>query len=118
MDHHPFLTRLAVRDDVVVIKLFGELDLAQAERLNDHLKTARLLAEHAVVVDLSAVAFCVGSSLTALDHARASAFADGVALVLAVTALGVLSRHYHPGSGHRPRRMLHWGTEDYRPVIV
>ena len=35
-------------------------------------------------------------------------------------ALGVLSRHYNPDSGHerRPRQTLHWGATDYRPSIT
>lgn len=36
------------------------------------------------------------------------------------TALGALSRHYRPPATRRegsPRRLLHWGTEDYRPSI-
>lgn len=40
------------------------------------------------------------------------------AKIVLKTALGVLSRHYSPASGQRPRHMLHWGAEDYRPVIM
>lgn len=40
------------------------------------------------------------------------------AKIVLKTALGVLSRHYHPAREHRPREMLHWGAEDYRPVIM
>jgi hypothetical protein len=42
------------------------------------------------------------------------------AKIVLKTALGVLSRHYDPGSGRerRPRQMLHWGAADYRPVIM
>lgn len=41
------------------------------------------------------------------------------AKIVLKTALGVLSRHYNPQSGRerRPRQMLHWGAEDYRPSI-
>ena len=40
------------------------------------------------------------------------------AKIVLKTALGVLSRHYSPATGHRSRQMLHWGAEDYRPVIT
>ena len=42
------------------------------------------------------------------------------AKIVLKTALGVLSRHYDPGSGggRRPRQMLHWGAADYRPSIT
>jgi hypothetical protein len=34
------------------------------------------------------------------------------------TALAVLDRHYHPPAfGRRSPRIIHWGTEDYRPEI-
>jgi hypothetical protein len=39
------------------------------------------------------------------------------AKIVLKTALGVLSRHYNPESGSRPRQMLHWGAGDYRPSI-
>lgn len=39
------------------------------------------------------------------------------AKIVLKTALGALSRHYNP-SGKRPRQTLHWGAEDYRPVIM
>ncbi len=41
------------------------------------------------------------------------------AKIVLKTALGVLGRHYDPGSGNRQkRRTLHWGAEDYRPNIT
>jgi hypothetical protein len=34
------------------------------------------------------------------------------------TALAVLDRHYHPASpARRNSRIIHWGSEDYRPVM-
>ncbi len=34
------------------------------------------------------------------------------------TALAVLDRHYHPAAPSRNRpRIIHWGSEDYRPVM-
>ena len=34
------------------------------------------------------------------------------------TALAALDRHYHPAARERTRpRIIHWGTEDYRPVL-
>jgi len=39
------------------------------------------------------------------------------AKIVLKTALGALSRHYNP-NGQRPRQTLHWGAEDYRPVIM
>jgi hypothetical protein len=34
------------------------------------------------------------------------------------TALAVLDRHYHPPAlARRSARIIHWGTEDYRPVL-
>ncbi|HEY6630295.1 MAG TPA: DUF6456 domain-containing protein [Rhizobiaceae bacterium] len=39
------------------------------------------------------------------------------AKIVLKTALGALSRHYSPASGQRLRQM-HWGAEDYRPVIM
>jgi hypothetical protein len=40
------------------------------------------------------------------------------AKIVLKTALGSLSRHYdpRPSAASRPR-LLHWGTEDYRPRI-
>jgi hypothetical protein len=40
------------------------------------------------------------------------------AKIVLKTALGVLSRHYHPDAGQRRKAVLHWGAEDYRPTIV
>lgn len=42
------------------------------------------------------------------------------AKVVLKTALGVLSRHYYPDAGRdrRPRQLLHWGAEDFRPAIT
>lgn len=42
------------------------------------------------------------------------------AKIVLKTALGALSRHYNPRASRegRPRRMLHWGSEDYRPSIT
>jgi len=40
------------------------------------------------------------------------------AKIVLKTALGVLSRHYNPNAGSRPRQMLHWGAQDYRPAIT
>jgi Domain of unknown function (DUF6456) len=41
------------------------------------------------------------------------------AKIVLKTALGVLHRHYHPEARRSgfAGRMLHWGTEDYRPKI-
>jgi hypothetical protein len=42
------------------------------------------------------------------------------AKIMLKTALGVLARHYEPRgaqSANGPRRMLHWGTADFRPSI-
>jgi hypothetical protein len=42
------------------------------------------------------------------------------AKVVLKTALGALARHYFPSEGtrHGERRLLHWGTQDYRPNIT
>lgn len=40
------------------------------------------------------------------------------AKIVLKTALGVLSRHYSPEGGSRPRQTLHWGAADYRPSIT
>ena len=34
------------------------------------------------------------------------------------TALGSLARHYRPPSARGSRSILHWGGEDYRPVLT
>lgn len=43
------------------------------------------------------------------------------AKIVLKTALGVLARHYSPAEGadrRRKHKVLHWGTEDYRPEIA
>lgn len=40
------------------------------------------------------------------------------AKIVLKTALGVLSRHYHPESGTSMRQAFHWGAADYRPSIT
>jgi hypothetical protein len=40
------------------------------------------------------------------------------AKIMLKSALGVLSRHYERPKEERPhRRVLHWGTDDYRPRL-
>jgi hypothetical protein len=34
------------------------------------------------------------------------------------TALSALARHYRPPTPASRPRLLHWGTEDYRPKIA
>jgi len=74
---------IAVRGDAVLVTLAGELDVAMAPRVEDHLSTAIDLAGHVVVVDLSLVTFLDSNGLLALTRARSSAFLSGVALVCA-----------------------------------
>jgi len=39
------------------------------------------------------------------------------AKIMLKSALAALSRHYEPQRERRPRRVLHWGTDDYRPRL-
>ena len=39
------------------------------------------------------------------------------AKIMLKSALAALSRHYEPPPPNRTRRILHWGTEDYRPRL-
>jgi hypothetical protein len=42
----------------------------------------------------------------------------GAAMRILKTALAALDRHYHPApASRRTPRILHWGTEGYRPEI-
>lgn len=40
------------------------------------------------------------------------------AKIVLKSALGVLSRHYHPERVQQERRAFHWGAADYRPSIT
>jgi hypothetical protein len=39
------------------------------------------------------------------------------AKIMLKSALAALSRHYEPQRERRPRRVLHWGADDYRPRL-
>jgi stage II sporulation protein AA (anti-sigma F factor antagonist) len=76
-------TELAVLRDVVVVTLTGEVDIAEGDRLHDHLSTALMLAERAVVLDLSGLTFLDVAGLQVLARSRAEAFRNGVPLCIA-----------------------------------
>jgi anti-sigma B factor antagonist len=66
----------------VVVSVRGDVDLATAGLLRDHLRAA-LTAERAVVVDLADVPFMDSTGLGVLVDASRQAKAAGTALVLA-----------------------------------
>jgi hypothetical protein len=39
------------------------------------------------------------------------------AKLIVKTALAALDRHYHPAPSRPRPRIIHWGTDDYRPVL-
>lgn len=73
----------AVLEDVVVVRCHGELDLSSGTGLLDGLAPAVALADHAVVLDLSDLAFidCAGAS--SLVAARTEIARCGIEVVLA-----------------------------------
>ncbi|MGH9087024.1 MAG: STAS domain-containing protein [Acidimicrobiales bacterium] len=75
-------------DDVHVVSVHGELDLANADRLRDALVE---IAGSTVVVDLSDLAFCDSSGLAAIVGARNRIMASGNTFELR-GAVGVVRR--------------------------
>ncbi|MGM1065656.1 STAS domain-containing protein [Saccharothrix sp. Mg75] len=68
-----------------VLTLVGELDIDTTTRLHDAVDALVLRRGDRVVVDLTAVAFCDSSGVSALIAARRRAAAAGCSLVLAGT---------------------------------
>jgi anti-anti-sigma factor len=64
MDFHISVSVQA--DDIVVIRLAGELDLATAEQTREALRATDLTTTRSLVVDLSALTFCDSSGLRLL----------------------------------------------------
>ncbi|WP_411107713.1 STAS domain-containing protein [Streptomyces sp. cmx-4-9] len=68
---------------LVVLGVSGELDVACAQQLRSELESVIDRAPGEVVIDLSALAFCDSSGLSALLNARLHALASGRVLCLA-----------------------------------
>ncbi|WP_030440472.1 STAS domain-containing protein [Actinoplanes subtropicus] len=71
------ITQQAERGGVVRLTLSGELDLATADRLQQHVQRALAQPARKLVLDLAGVAFCDSTGLGALLHARNTAVEHG-----------------------------------------
>jgi anti-sigma B factor antagonist len=98
----PVLTfSLAVRHDVVVVRLSGELDVAESEGVSGILTSAMMLAEHALVVDVSGLTFIDCTGTGALIRASVEAHRGGVAFVLAAPSASLTRLLDHTGAFRR-----------------
>jgi anti-sigma B factor antagonist len=71
------VVRVAETDDVYLLALYGEIDIAGAPRLTRELERAEASPAPSIVVDLSAVHFMDSSGLHVLLDAQDRADADG-----------------------------------------
>ena len=72
-----------LRDDVIVVRVIGEIDFADTDHIADSLDAAIMLADRLVVVDLSGLSFLDVAATRALRLGRIRAFQAGVSVVLA-----------------------------------
>jgi anti-sigma B factor antagonist len=70
-------------DDVRIVDVRGEIDLAAAPELSEHLLGAEDAGRRAVVVDLCRVTFLDSSGLAALLNARKKLLAADIPMVVA-----------------------------------
>ena len=92
--------------------------------LTDAALGARIRVEHAIRAvgpELSGILIDVCCFLKGMETVEMErGWPVRSAKIVLKTALCVLSRHYNPDTGRerRPRQMLHWGADDYRPLIA
>lgn len=94
----------------------GSVELTEAA-LAARLRVERAIA--AVGPELSGVLIDVCCYLKGLERVEAErGWPVRSAKIVLKSALGALNRHYDPRAGRSMRpRVLHWGTEDYRPSM-
>jgi hypothetical protein len=93
-----------------------------AVELTETALAARLRVEKAIAAvgpELSGVLLDICCYLKGLERVEAErGWPARSAKIVLKSALGALSRHYDPKAARRAKpRVLHWGTEDFRPNI-
>ena len=73
----PFSFDVERREDRVVLRLTGDLDMAEVEQLKEVLRTTRADEEVETVIDLRNLSFLDSSGLSALLEAQSAAHESG-----------------------------------------
>jgi anti-anti-sigma factor len=74
---------VSIVEHVPVVALSGDLDLVAVEAVTAAVRSACLLADRTLVIDLSGVDFVDVVGVHALERAHAACFAEGVSMVVA-----------------------------------
>ncbi len=90
--------------------------------LTDTALAARMRAEKAIAAvgpELAGVLVDVCCFLKGLEQVESErGWPVRSAKIVLKTALGALSRHYKPAAAGKSRKVLHWGSDDYRPELT
>jgi anti-anti-sigma factor len=117
-----------LRGAVVIVRIAGEIDVANSHHVTDTLSAAAMLAEHRVVVDVSGLSFLDVAATRALRRATSRAFQDGVSIVLAAPSRslahllnqtdpeGSLTVYDSVAEAVKPARTKRRATDHLKPV--